>query len=148
MLTKLLPDQISDHWDIIKYAIAESLPPTAGEGPDKMNRILSSLLTGKAECWISSTITEENVRRFEAVSICKIQYDDISNTKNMLIYSLYGYEKIDRDSWTQAFITLGKYAKSRGCSRIVAYVNLPYLIELAKEFNANVDYTLVSFPIL
>jgi len=146
MLTKLLPDQISAFWDIIKYAIEESLPPIAGESPDKMNNILTSLLNGKAECWASHRM-EGNNRIFEGVAITKLQLDDISNTKGLLIYCLYGYEKTVRESWTAAFLVLAKYAKSKGCTRISSYVNLPYLINLAKEFNANVDYTYIVFPI-
>ncbi len=146
MLTKLLPDQISAFWDIIKYAIEESLPPIAGEGPDKMNRILMALLNSKAECWASYRVDGDQ-RTFEGIAITKLQYDDISNTKGLLIYCLYGYEKTVRESWTAAFLTLAKYAKSKDCTRITSYVSLPYLINLAKEFNADVDYTYIVFPI-
>jgi len=90
---------------------------------------------------------EGNNRIFEGVAITKLQLDDISNTKGLLIYCLYGYEKTVRESWTAAFLVLAKYAKSKGCTRISSYVNLPYLINLAKEFNANVDYTYIVFPI-
>ncbi len=146
MLTKLLPDQISAFWDIIKYAIEESLPPIAGEGPEKMNNILSALLSSKAECW-ASYIVGEDQRRFEGIVITKIQYDDISRTKNLLMYCVYGYEDVDKGSWTSGLKTLVKYASSKGCHRIVAYTDIPYMIELTKKLGGEARYTLCSFPL-
>ena len=147
MLTKLLPDQVSAHWDIIKYAIQESLPPIAGEGPDKMNNILTALLCSKAECWISSVVEEEN-RRLEGVIITKLQYDDISRTKNLLIYCLYGYEGVSTESWTSGLKSLVKYASSKNCSRILAYTDIPYMIETAKKIGGEAKYVLCSFPLI
>jgi hypothetical protein len=147
MLTKLLPEQISDYWDIVKHAISESLPPTAGEGPGKMNRILSALLASKAECWISSTI-EGDVRKFEGVVITKLQYDDISNTRNLLMYCLYGYEDVSKESWTKGLKTLVKYASSKECYRILAYTDIPYMIEMANKLGGEAKYTLSSFPLV
>ena len=146
MLTKLLPDQISTFWDIIRYAIEESLPPIAGEGPDRMNRILASLLNGKAECWISSAINKSK-RIFEGVVITKLQYDDISNTKNLLIYCLYGYEGVDPESWKSGFKSLVKYASSKGCNRIIGYTENPFIIKLVNRLGGETRYTFVSLPL-
>jgi len=146
MLTKLLPDQISAYWDIIRYAIEQSLPPVVGEGPDKMKKILMALLSGKAECWVSHTMEGEN-KRFEGVMVTRMQYDDISDTKNLLMYCAYGYEKITDESWAAGFATLAKYAKSKGCHRITTYTTIPYLIEMAKKFSADSTYTFITFPL-
>lgn len=146
MLTRLLPDQIASFWDIIKYAIEESLPPVAGEGPDKMNRILTALLSNKAECWVSYII-EKDVRILEGVMITKIQYDDISDTKSLLMYCAYGYEKVSQASWTAGFKSLVKYASSKGCYRIVSYTDLPYLINMTKKLGGEAKYTFISLPL-
>jgi hypothetical protein len=147
VLTRLLPDQISRFWDIIRFAIEESLPPITGEGPDKMNRILSSLLSGKADCW-ASYVKEKESRRFEGIVITKIQYDDISSTRNLLIYCLYGYEHIESESWTTGLKTLVKYASSKGCHRIIAYTDEPRIIEMVKKLGGETDYTFISIPLV
>jgi len=100
MLTKLLPDQISNFWDIIKYSVEESLPPIVGDHPDKMNRILSSLLCGKSECWASYNRQGDNTK-FEGIVLTKMLYDDASDTRNLLIYCLYGYEEVNKESCNQ-----------------------------------------------
>jgi hypothetical protein len=144
MLVKLIPEQISRHWDIIKYGIEESLPPVVGSHPDRMNRILSSALCGTLDVWVSYLRMSETVR-LEAVVVTKILYDDSSNTKNLLIYCLYGYEAIDNNSWTDGFKTLLKYAKAIGCSRIVAYTEYGYIVKLFKELGGEAKYTFLSY---
>ena len=146
MLTRLIPEQISKFWDIIKYAIENSLPPIVNESPDKMNNILTSLLSDKSQCWVSSTL-EGNNRKFEGVVITRVLYDDASDTKNLLIYCLYGYELVNNDSWLKGLITLTKYAKSVGCSQIVGYTDIDYVVKLAKELGSESSYHFISFDI-
>jgi len=146
MLTKLLPDQISDYWDIIRYAVEQSLPPVVGEGPDKMNKILSSLLMGKSHCWASYTING-NKRRFEGIVITKISYDDISDTKNLLIYCLYSYEGISEESWVSGFKSLVKFAESRNCDRIIGYTKEPLIVKKVNQLGGDADYIFVSLPL-
>jgi len=146
MLTKLLPEQVSKYWDIIRYAIEQSLPPVAGEGPDKMKKILMSLLSSKSQCWISSDINEES-RILEAVLVTRILYDDVSDTKNLLIYCLYGYEHIKQSSYSSGVSTLVKYAESKGCDRIIAYTNFPRVIEMIEKLGGSTTYTFISIPL-
>lgn len=146
MLTKLLPDQVSDHWDIISYAVEQSLPPIAGESPDKMNKILSSLLMGKSHCWASYTVGESK-RVFEGIVITRIQHDDVSDTRNLLIYCLYGYEGVDRKSWIDGFKTLVKFAESKNCDRITGYTKEPLIIRKVEQLGGEADYTFISLPL-
>jgi len=144
MLTKLLPDQISKFWPIIKYAVEESLPPTVGEHPDKMNRILSAALSGKLEVWASY---EHPTNRFEAIVVTQFLYDDASNMKNLLLYCVYGYAKISESSWLEAWESMSKYAKAEGCKKIVCYTANPFIIQQAKLFGGDTSFTFVSFPL-
>jgi hypothetical protein len=146
MLTKLLPDQISKFWPVIKYAVEESLPPMVGDHPDKMNRILSGMLSGKIDVWVSY-IKGDEVIKFEAVLVTQLLYEEASNTKNLLLYCLYGYSVITDLSWTEGFETISKYAKSQGCSGIIAYSANTYIVELSKKFGADVSYTLINIPL-
>lgn len=146
-LLKLLPEFVSQHWDEIRYGIEESLPPVVGESDEKMNNILLSILDGTLDAWLSYKKMEEGVRP-EAVMLTCQTFDPNSETSQMLIYCVYGYEKIDKQSWTEGYVALSKYAKSKKCSRIVTYTKIPYLIEMAKEYGANCDYTFISWPLI
>lgn len=146
MLTRLLPEQISNFWDIIKYAVEQSLPPLVSDHPDKMNRILSAALCGKVEVWASYNKSPEG-NKFEGIVLTNMLYDDVSNTKNLLIYCLYGYNEVDNKSWLDALKAIVKYAKSRGCSQIVAYTDKPYIVNIANQLGSESIYTFISFDI-
>ncbi len=146
MITKLLPEQISKFWDIISYAVENSLPPIVDEHPDKMNRILSSCLSGRLEVWASYNKSEDVVK-FEGIVLTRIVFDDSSYTKNLLMYCLYGYEDVDKESWSKGLIALLKYAKKKGCSSISAYTNIEYMVKLAESLGANTTYTYISFDV-
>jgi len=146
MLTKLLPEQVAEHWSVIKYAVEESLPPIVGDHLDKMNRLLASALSGKVDVWASYKRVEEGIK-FEGIVLTELLHDDVSNTRNLLIYCLYGYVDVDKQSWIEGMKILAGYAKSKYCSRVIAYSSLPYIINLSKLLGANTDYTFISFDV-
>jgi hypothetical protein len=146
MLVRLMPDQISKFWDVIKFAIEQSLPPIAGESPNKMENILMSALDGSIEVWASYTKSAES-NKFEGIVLTEMLYDRPSRTKNLLLYCLYGYEDVDKQSWVSGIVTLAKYAISRGCTQIVTYTDIPYMISLAKSLGAEAKYTFISFDV-
>lgn len=146
MLTRLLPEQISEFWDVIKFAAEQSLPPIAGEHPDKMNRVLSALLSGKAQCW-ASYVKGEEVNKFEGFLITKIIYDEVSDTKNLLLYCLYGYTEVEQNTWIVGLVKVAKYARAKGCNAIVGYSNVKHLIEIANDLGADTSFTFISIDV-
>ena len=144
MINKLTPDQVATFWPIIKYAIEESVPPTVGEQPDRMNRLLSSMLSGKLEVWASYTKPEN---KFEAIMVTQFLYDEASGTKNLLLYSVYGYVPIAEKSWAEGFHYLAEYAKANNCSSLIAYSANQGIIDLAKQYGGDVSYTFLSIPL-
>ena len=147
MITQLLPDQISRFWPVIKYAVEQALPPTIGEHPDKMNRILSGMLCGKLDVWASYRHLEDGTTKFDGIGVTQILYDDASNTKSMLIYAVYAYENTLPETWAESFESVSKYAISKGCNRYIAYSSVPHVIEQAKRFGADTSNTFISFPL-
>ena len=146
MLTRLLPDQISKFWPVIKYGVEQSIPPTVGEHLDKLNRLLSGMLSGKLDVWASYNHLE-NVTKFEGIVVTQILYDDASNTKSLLIYAIYAYNTLAEETWREAYEALGKYALSQGCNRFVAYSSEPFVIRQAKLLGGDTSFTFISFPL-
>ena len=146
MLTKLLPEQISKFWDVIRYAISQSLPPVVGDHPDKMNNILISAMEGSIDVW-ASYVREGDKTRFEGIVLTEFLYDRPSRTKNLLIYCIYGYDKVDKQSWTDGLSTILKYAKGANCNQIVAYTDAPYIIEIVRQLGGEAKYTFISFDV-
>jgi len=147
MLTRLLPGQIANMWDIIRYAIEQSVPPATGEHPDKMNRILAAALSGSIDIWASYHKEEDGKVKFEGLAVTQILYDNASQTKNLLLYSLYGYTGPSGNTWVGGIGTLAKFAKSRGCSSIVAYTQEQGIVKLAERLGADTSFTFIQFDV-
>lgn len=144
MLNKLLPEQVAKFWDIIKFAAEQSLPPTVVDSPDNMNRLLAAALSGAIAVWVTYE-KKEVVVSLEGIVITNFLYDNVSDTRSLLIYSLYGYNSISSEGWREGFKGLAKYAKARGCNQIVAYTNSNAVIEAVKHLGGEASYTFVSF---
>lgn len=144
MLVRLLPEQISVQWDMIKPAILESLH-SAHESADT-NETLTSLLNSSSQCWAS--IRRDNGRDIiEGLVITMVTKNLFDKEKNLLIYSLYGYDMSNRDAWEGGFRTLAIFAKSEGCSRIIGYTNVPSLIKLVESLGGDTKQRLISIPV-
>ena len=148
IVSKLLPEQISAFWDVISYAVSQSLPPIVLDHPDIMNRILSSCLSGETEVWAEYTKDGEGNNRFECISLTQFIYDNCSDTRNLLVYCLYGYQRIDDSSWGQIIVAISKYAIEKKCIQIIAYTNIPHMIDMANKLGGDTSYTFVSFDVI
>jgi hypothetical protein len=144
MVNKLLPDQISKFWPIIKYAVEQSLPPIVIDHPDKLNRILAATLSGKLEVWASYKHLKDGTIKFNGIVITQILYDEITLLKSLLIYSVYAYEDTSYDTWSEAYNSIGKYAKSQGCVRFVAYVSAPSVLKIVHRLGGDTSFTFIS----
>jgi hypothetical protein len=112
-----------------------------------MNRVLSAMLCGKLEVWISYK-RNENDTKIEAVLVTQFLYDEASNTKNLLLYCLYGYSVISNESWAEGFEAISKYAKAEGCSEVLAYSANEDVVSMSKKFGADTSFTFISFKIV
>ncbi|KKM71548.1 hypothetical protein LCGC14_1429560, partial [marine sediment metagenome] len=114
MLVKLLPDQVSEHWGEISLAIRQALPPFVANSDRSMVNILKAILGGDMQCWIlySSDDAGESIY---AVMATKIEMDEISGTKCLLIYSFYANKPLTNQLVISGFETLKKFASSEEC---------------------------------
>jgi hypothetical protein len=140
VLIRILPNQISTHWNIISYAIEKSLPTIIPVNENYMNNVLTALLSESLECWVSVNEAGE----IEAVLTTQILTDFASQVKALLIYSLYGYFQISSKSWHEGFATLSEFARNSGCRKICCYSTNDSVISICKKFGGNVE-TFITF---
>ena len=146
MLSKLTFEQISKYWEVIEYAIENSLPPITetADNPEKMQNILASLMNGSMQCWASYKRLEGG-NKMEGILVTTTTLDYCSGTKSLLLYSVYAYEKLEKSSWLEGFEAIGKYARSIGCHTITAVSNSEDVIRAAKMVGGDASYTLLVF---
>ena len=146
MLVKLLPDQVSDHWDEISLAIRQALPPFVANSDRSMVNILKAILGGDMHCWIlySSDDTGESIY---AVMTTKVEIDEISGTKCLLIYSAYANKPLVNHLVTSGFETLKKFASSERCFKIIAYTNIPKMGQLWESLGGVAETRLLELEV-
>ena len=130
MLIKLMPEQIGEHWDEIKEAMLEAVPPIAHESEKKMIMVLEGLLTNNMQCWLSVRQGEErNIA--DAIIVTCINSDPYSGTRSLMIYSLTVLTLTRAESWMSGIEALKKYAKKKKCARVIAYADNKQIVKIA-----------------
>lgn len=145
MLLRLLPEQVTAYWGIIKEAMEKSIPPIVGDNENRMNNILAAFLANHLICWASYQKGDKvNINAFMATTI---NSDYISGTKNLLIYAIYSTEETHLKDWEEGFEALSKYARSINCDSIIAYSKEPKILSLADKFKGDASYRFIKFPL-
>lgn len=146
MLLKMLPEQVSDRWDMFKDGIEENLPTTNDEDPEKMNNILSAILCEEIQCWVSYREPVGSDKEGVALVLTTTVDDLITNTRSLILYLVWAWSKTQASDWIEGFDAMLKFAKLMKCHRVIAYSNEEKIISIAKKFNAEMQ-TFMSFPV-
>jgi len=141
-LTKMSDEEVGENWHIIRRAIKNSALPTADTGEDKMKNILDALLRGFAVCWVDGKASAPTT-----VIVTSISEEEISGTKNLLIYCAHAFLRLDSSVYLDMVRTLGSYAKGVQCDNVIAYVHNKKLVKLLKQYGAETNYTLAIMPL-
>ena len=147
MLVQLLPEQVSEYWDMIGDSIVKSMPPADFGSPNRMFNILTSLMLGNMQCWFvmsSPEITGENI---VAIVTTVVQGGGPTEIKNLEVYTLFARRELTKSLLSDAFKTLKKFAKSRDCYRIIAYSDVDKIINIAEELGGEAKYRFITLEV-
>jgi len=140
-LMRLSPEAVQEEWEAIWQAIEEALPPIAGNGVEERKAIiLQNLLSGLLECLVLY-VEDKPV----LVLTIAVTTELFSGTKDLLLYSLFGYEPLVQSGWFLLYRELIGYAKVKGCSRVIAYSNRDNVIQLAKFLGGDISNHFIIF---
>lgn len=149
MINKLTYDQIADCWDLIKEGIEETVPyPIAGRHRYRESNILTSLLSGGMECWMSYERDEENETiLLYSISLLTIYTDECTGNRALNLFAHLVYRDIPPDMWQEFFESVKKYAKSQKCHSVVSTTDRPEIVQLANELGIDTSFTLLYLPL-
>lgn len=147
MLVRLLPDQVEKLWDILAPMIEESLPPTEVHSGIGMVGILRSLLIEDMLCWIYYGDTEETQEDAYTIALTTEQMNRHTDTRNFMIYALYGIQEMPREWWMKGFETLEEYAKSRNCKKVIAYSNIPSIVRFWERLGGSNEFRFLTMEV-
>jgi len=144
MLLRMLPEQISKQWDLVRAAIEAANPPDVVLPEHKMTNMLSMLLNGDMQCWV---LVGDEVRTDVYAIVTTLTYDDPFGEKQLFVYSLYAYKRPSRELWMDLINTLKRWGESLGCSNVTAYVRNKSEIRLIERIGGDVETVLVRIPL-
>lgn len=136
MLIKLLPEQVARNWEAVRYSIEQSTESLPGENVDRFANVLEEVFLNKMHVWLS--VNERKV--VEGVVTTRLQKDQVSGTRTLFIYSVYGYVDVSYKSWAEGFKSLCKFAEAERCSYISAMTANDSLVRLAERLGGRADY--------
>lgn len=145
MLTRLTYSQISAHWEEIKKHLEVGLVPFVDIGPNGMNNILQSMMTGDVQVWLLYELDKDEQIVPKAMATTAFIYDQASKVRNLLIYSLSGYDNTDQKLWLEGMDGIKTFALSNACKFIVAYSSVDSVTKLAKHLGANTEVNLITW---
>src|SRR3990167_6205255 len=143
MIIKLLPQQIVDLWDSIRYGIISAIEPIVAATPENIQAILCQLLRGDMQCWC---IFSEDKQIYGYITT-SIGLDMNTNFKTLTIYSLFMYKKAELGMAVSAFNAIKIFASANKCSKMVACSANPDAISIAEKFGFSKDYTFLVFDL-
>jgi hypothetical protein len=130
----MAPEQIAKMWEYIRPGIMETMLPMVDQNHETMQRILRSLLSEDMQLWLGLEDPEDFTEKsIYGVMVTTIYCDLISESKSLVIYSLFETRDIPPMIWSLGMRKLNDFKNAMGCSRLIAYTNIPRIIELAKS---------------
>ncbi len=108
---RILPTQVIQFWDAIKFACTQADEVNKEDMPDYFNELLQALLSEKAQCFI--VLDEKKI--LHSIAVTRITLNKISFKKELYIQCLYSLSKIDNASLAKYFAFLVEFAKKAEC---------------------------------
>ena len=138
MNIKLIPEQITELWDSIRYGIINAVAPIIDPTPEVIQDILCQLLRQDMQCWC---VCDEE-KDILGYAITSISVDINTNYRTLLIYSLFFYKYVSKEQQEDLYEAVEKFGIANKCSRIAAYTTNPTIISMAENigFTTNCTY--------
>ena len=145
MLLRLMPGQVHEYWDDIRAGLERALPRGV---PDRNARLLYGLQVGDLHVWVSfqkGMTPAENIT--DGALITYVQEDVAHKTNVLVIYAVWSITETRPSTWIEGFDAIKKFARSMGCSRIMAFSDEPKILQIAEKFGADTEYTLITWEL-
>jgi hypothetical protein len=149
MLVKLMPDQIAENWELFSRSLSLGLPPGMSASPERMNDLLTSLLSGIAILWAGHSYDKkEDKSTVHTIIMTTVIVDPISDMKSLYIYAAVALHVMEMQEYVDMYNLINRYAKASGCERIITYTSNERLAEVLKKYDALTDFRFVSLDVI
>lgn len=145
MVSQLTNEQVADNWELVKAAIASSMPETKLFDMEVSNNILAGILDGSFQCWASYKLVNCN-SEIRVIIITTPMFDKITGKSSLLIHNLASFTDISPREFEEGFLVLRKYCIEKGYAALTAYTDVASFISLGVKLGGRAS-TFVSIPL-
>lgn len=136
---RLQPQQVTVYWPLLRKAIIKAIGRIE---ETTIANIYDSLMEGILDLWLLSS-REENPKPVGVV-LGGVTVDLLVGYRNYLIYGAYALTHVEDDAWKAIFTTIETWARSRHCSRLVAFTDSPRVVSIAELVGAMTPVTMLE----
>jgi len=112
MLIKILPNQVVQLWETIKYAAIKVDETDEKDLPKYLNELLHALLNEKAQCFVRL----DDKREVAAIAITRFLMNNVNGEKYFQVQCVYGFKAAPNEVWKRDWEVLKEFAKKENCS--------------------------------
>lgn len=141
MLIRVLPTQIPNVWDQIKFASKTVLGLNKEKFQDYCVRLIHQLLSDRAQCFVRLN----DKRRLQAIFVTRVIEDYYTKEKSLFFDFAYSTEAVTLPVWENDLDKLKKFANSIGCKKIEGCTAVPRLKNILT--NLGFDETTTTYSI-
>lgn len=138
MLVILLPEQVAEHWDELKFYIESALPFHIFRKYN-MEQLFMHILGGV----LLVAVLKDGNGKIVAVFSITVRRDAITEVNNLEILTGYALHMLSKDEVDKMMVTLKPLAKSKNCRNIIFYTDGEKVIESFKQGGAQVHTHLI-----
>lgn len=143
MHIKVLPSQIPQVWEAVKYAIVQLNEVPQEHMKAYLLWMLHQLLSEKAQCWV--TLNEQRI--LLNVSITRIATNPFTKEPELHLQCLYAFQGLTDHIVTEALALYRQFAKSVGCARITGASRHPRACAIMEQYGFQPNYRTYTFSV-
>lgn len=106
--------------------------------------IQQALIKGDMQAW---AITPGSSDQIYVVGTTAIVNEIGTGNRNLLIYTVNSYAPPTREQWIEAVAAIKEFARVKGCNRVIAYSNVPSIIELVKRVGGETSFHYLTMEV-
>lgn len=144
MLVRLTGEQVGEFWEGIRLSIERSLPP-AVKVPER-DRLVGMAVHGDLHVWLSFGQYEGKAKP-SLVGTTLFVDDAISDTTNLMIYTMYSFMPRGQELWQEDYKQLAEFAAAQGCYKVVGYTNVPEVLGIVKSLGGKADFMFIELEV-
>lgn len=136
MHIRVLPSQIPQVWEAVKYAVVQlnEVPPE--ELDEYLVWMLQQLLSEKAQCWV--TLNDDRI--LLNVSITRIVTNTFTKEPALHLQCLYAFQGLTDSTVEEALMLYRQFAKKTGCTQVTGASRHPRACALMEQHGFKPEY--------